>query len=160
MTNAQPCGSGSGWMEEPDTAYTAVPAAPEPSSRRSARDLPVGMEAVLEIRRGPDAGQRFVLEPGTDLVLGRDSRCDIVLSNVTVSRRHAEIRTHPEGFEVRDVGSLNGTYRNGQPVDTAVLRHGDELAIGVFRLVYLDGKGTGSAGRRGAPARLAAAGDR
>ena len=158
MTNAQPRGSRAEWLEEPDTAYTPAPSAPEPDSGQAARDLPVGAAAVLEIRRGPDAGHRFVLEPGVVQVLGRDSRCDFVLPNVTVSRRHAEIRTLPQGFEVRDVGSLNGTYRNGQPVDTAVLRPGDELAIGVFRLVYTDGEATGSAGRRDTP--LAAAGDR
>jgi len=160
MTHASPRGSRSGWMEEPDTAYTVAPAAPEPDSRQAARDVSMAAAAVLEIRRGPDAGQRFVLDPGAVLVLGRDSRCDIALANVTVSRRHAEIRPHPQGFEVADVGSLNGTYRNGQPVDTAVLCHGDELAIGVFRLVYRDGEGTGSAESQAAPARLTTAGDR
>ncbi|HEX4360579.1 MAG TPA: FHA domain-containing protein [Pseudonocardia sp.] len=156
MTNVQPSGSRSGWMEEPATAYTEAPTH-RPESPRPARELPLGADAVLEIKRGPDAGQRFVLAPGKVFVLGRDSRCDIVLPNVTVSRRHAEIRPHSEGFEVADIGSLNGTYRNGRPVDTAVLSHGDELAIGVFRLVYRGGESTGSAGRRNA-ADLAAAG--
>jgi pSer/pThr/pTyr-binding forkhead associated (FHA) protein len=144
-------------MEEPATAYTVAPALREPDSQRAAQDLSLGAEAVLEIRRGPDAGHRFVLDPGAVLVLGRDSRCDISLPNVTVSRRHAQIRPHPQGFEVADVGSLNGTYRNGKPVDTAVLCHGDELAIGVFRLVYRAGESTRSKEGQG---RLASAGDR
>ena len=50
-----------------------------------------------------------------------------------------------------DVGSLNGTYVNREPVDTAVLANGDEVQIGKFRLVFLTGpRGPGSGGcRRG-----------
>ena len=44
---------------------------------------------------------------------------------------------HPEGYVVRDVGSLNGTYVNREPVDSASLSNGDEVQIGKFRLVYL-----------------------
>jgi len=56
-----------------------------------------------------------------------------------VSRRHAEFRNDHGEFIVVDVGSLNGTYVNREPVDTAVLANGDEVQIGKFRLVFLTG---------------------
>ena len=64
---------------------------------------------------------------------------------MTVSRRHAEFRQDENEFQVVDVGSLNGTYVNREPVDSAVLANGDEVQIGKFRLVFLTGP-RGSAG--------------
>ncbi len=46
---------------------------------------------------------------------------------MTVSRRHAEFRLGDNEFQVVDVGSLNGTYVNREPVDTASLSNGDEV---------------------------------
>jgi pSer/pThr/pTyr-binding forkhead associated (FHA) protein len=56
-----------------------------------------------------------------------------------VSRRHAEFRLEGSEFQVVDVGSLNGTYVNREPVDSATLANGDEVQIGKFRLVFLTG---------------------
>ena len=56
-----------------------------------------------------------------------------------MSRRHAEFRLEGNDFHVVDVGSLNGTYVNREPVDSAVLANGDEVQIGKFRLVFLTG---------------------
>ncbi len=72
---------------------------------------------------------------------------DIFLDDVTVSRRHAEFRQDEGEFQVVDVGSLNGTYVNREPVDSAVLANGDEVQIGKFRLVFLTGP-RGKPGRR------------
>src|SRR5882757_5632648 len=72
---------------------------------------------------------------------GRHPESDIFLDDVTVSRRHAEFRRDVGEFVVVDVGSLNGTYVNREPVDTAVLANGDEVQIGKFRLVFLTGPG-------------------
>jgi pSer/pThr/pTyr-binding forkhead associated (FHA) protein len=142
MTDTQPQrprSSPRGRLDDLDTAFTPAPAGPDAGPDRASRDLPADAVAVLEIRRGPDAGQQFILNPGSVIVLGRDPRCDVVLPNVTVSRRHAEIRPGPDGFTLADTGSLNGSYLNGQPVDTALLNHGDDVAIGVFRLTFRTG---------------------
>ena len=53
-----------------------------------------------------------------------------------MSRRHAEFRLESGEFQVVDVGSLNGTYVNREPVDSAVLSNGDEVQIGKFRLTF------------------------
>ncbi len=99
--------------------------------------LPSG-SALLVVRRGPNAGSRFLLDKDVTTV-GRHPESDIFLDDVTVSRRHAEFHRRDSGFVVRDVGSLNGTYLNRERIDEAALGSGDEVQIGKFRLVYLTG---------------------
>jgi len=99
--------------------------------------LPAG-SALLVVKRGPNAGSRFLLDQPTTSA-GRHPDSDIFLDDVTVSRRHAEFRQDDDEFQVVDVGSLNGTYVNREPVDSAVLANGDEVQIGKFRLVFLTG---------------------
>ena len=94
--------------------------------------------ALLVVKRGPNAGSRFLLDQPTTSA-GRHPDSDIFLDDVTVSRRHAEFRLGDNDFQVVDVGSLNGTYVNREPVDTASLSNGDEVQIGKFRLVFLSG---------------------
>lgn len=103
--------------------------------------LPAG-SALLVVKRGPNAGSRFLLDRDTTSA-GRHPDSDIFLDDVTVSRRHAEFRREGGEFVVIDVGSLNGTYVNREPVDQAVLAGGDEVQIGKFRLVFLTGSGSG-----------------
>lgn len=107
------------------------------SSVSGVEGLPPG-SALLVVKRGPNAGSRFLLDqPITSA--GRHPDSDIFLDDVTVSRRHAEFRLENNEFHVVDVGSLNGTYVNREPVDSAVLANGDEVQIGKFRLVFLTG---------------------
>ena len=103
--------------------------------------LPPG-SALLVVKRGPNAGSRFLLDQEVTTA-GRHPDSDIFLDDVTVSRRHVEFHREGGGFTVHDVGSLNGTYVNREPVDVASLAGGDEVQIGKFRLVYLTGPRTG-----------------
>jgi hypothetical protein len=97
--------------------------------------LPAG-SALLVVKRGPNAGSRFLLD--TDLTTaGRHPDSDIFLDDVTVSRRHAEFRREAGVFSVHDVGSLNGTYVNRERIESTVLAGGDEVQVGKFRLVFL-----------------------
>jgi len=99
--------------------------------------LPAG-SALLVVKRGPNAGSRFLLD--VDVVTaGRHPDSDIFLDDVTVSRRHAEFRRDPYGVKVRDVGSLNGTYVNRDRIDEVQLNNGDEVQIGKYRLVFYSG---------------------
>lgn len=120
----------------PDTVFTAtVPHDRiEPERAPSAWDAPATSVSVMVIRHGAGAGQRFVLSTGAVMVIGRRPGCDILLADDTVSRHHAEIRPNRHGFVLADMGSLNGTYVNDQRIETAVLAHGDEVRIGIFRL--------------------------
>jgi pSer/pThr/pTyr-binding forkhead associated (FHA) protein len=92
--------------------------------------------ALLVVKRGPNAGSRFLLDQDVTTA-GRHPDSDIFLDDVTVSRRHAEFRREGTGYAVHDVGSLNGTYVNRERIDATPLAGGDEVQIGKFRLVYL-----------------------
>jgi hypothetical protein len=106
--------------------------------------------ALLVVKRGPNAGSRFLLDQDVTTA-GRHPDSDIFLDDVTVSRRHAEFRREGSGYTVHDVGSLNGTYVNRERIDATPLAGGDEVQIGKFRLVYLTaavraGVGAGTSG--------------
>ncbi len=70
------------------------------------------------------------------LTLGRASDCQLVFSDDTVSRRHAELRLEDGRWYLRDVGSSNGTWVNGRRVHDAEVVAGDEIRLGgaSFRL--------------------------
>ncbi len=92
---------------------------------------------VLIVRAGGQAGERYALN--TDITrLGRHPDSEIPLDDITVSRRHAEVQRTESGYSVADSGSLNGTYVNQERVERAQLRHGDELQVGKFRLVFFE----------------------
>ena len=114
-----------------------------PEAHQRAIDALSPGSALLVVKRGPNAGSRFLLD--TDVTTaGRHPDSDIFLDDVTVSRRHVEFRRDGSGFSVYDVGSLNGTYVNRERIDSAVLSGGDEVQIGKFRLVYLTAAESGA----------------
>lgn len=121
-------------------AVTPVEAAEPAEARLTAADeaavqaLPAG-SALLIVKRGPNAGARFLLD-AERTTAGRRPDSDIFLDDVTVSRRHAEFLLREGRFRVRDVGSLNGTYVQRDRIEEAVLRDGDEVQIGKYRLVF------------------------
>lgn len=90
---------------------------------------------LLIVVRGPIAGARLALSKDVTTA-GRHPKSDLFLDDVTVSRRHAEIVRADEGFRLRDVGSLNGTYLNRERVDDAPLTNGDEIQIGRYKLAF------------------------
>ncbi|MEX0833828.1 MAG: FHA domain-containing protein [Actinomycetota bacterium] len=105
-----------------------------------AEDLEQG-QALLAVTRGPNAGSTFLVEGGDDsMSLGRNPASDIFLDDVTVSRRHADIRRRPDGLYLHDLGSLNGSYVNRERVEETKLASGDEVQIGKFRLQVFIGE--------------------
>jgi pSer/pThr/pTyr-binding forkhead associated (FHA) protein len=117
---------------EPDFDRTETELQPQEQAAVDA--LPAGC-ALLIVQHGPSAGSRFLLDADV-ITAGRHPDSDIFLDDVTVSRRHAEFRRAADGFAVRDVGSLNGTYVNRDRIDEVVLSGGDEVQIGKFRLRF------------------------
>ena len=97
--------------------------------------LPSG-SALLVVRRGPNVGARFLLDADLTTV-GRHPEADIFLDDVTVSRRHAEFLRNGTHFDVKDLGSLNGTYLDGARISgTVPLHDGSEVQVGKFRLTF------------------------
>jgi hypothetical protein len=101
----------------------------------SAEELEPG-QALLVVRRGPNQGSTFLLDAEI-ITVGRLPESDIFLDDITVSRKHAEFARSGTGYQIRDVGSLNGTYVNGERVDRTELASGDEVQIGKFKLGYV-----------------------
>jgi pSer/pThr/pTyr-binding forkhead associated (FHA) protein len=97
-------------------------------------ELPAGF-ALLVVQRGPNAGSRFLLDQEVTTA-GRHPDSDIFLDDVTVSRQHATFTRTADGYQVRDAGSLNGTYLNRERIEAAGLGNGDEVQIGKFRLLF------------------------
>jgi len=125
-----------------DSALEAAEGAPSPEVVAGAVEaLPPG-SALLVVKRGPNAGSRFLLDKDVTTA-GRHPESDIFLDDVTVSRRHAEFHRSGSAFTVRDVGSLNGTYLDRERIDEATLSGGDEVQVGKFRLVFLTGPRSG-----------------
>ena len=92
--------------------------------------------ALLVVLRGPNTGARFLLDDD-EVMSGRHPDSDIFLDDVTVSRRHAEVAKAGDGYVVRDVGSLNGTYLNRERIEADMpLNNGDEVQVGLFKLVF------------------------
>lgn len=83
-----------------------------------------------------DGGASFDLAHGRTAVVGRALECDIVIIDATISRRHAELELVDAGVAIRDLGSSNGTFVNGDRVDAANAQVGDVIAFGqaVFRV--------------------------
>jgi FHA domain len=65
-----------------------------------------------------------------ELVIGRHPGCEVVMTDETVSRRHAQLTFRDGGWIVQDLDSTNGTRLNGQPVGRCRLRPGDQLGLG------------------------------
>ena len=92
--------------------------------------------AMLIIYRGPNRGERFLLD-SPETTIGRSGDNDVLLDDVTVSRKHANIRRAGERFELIDLGSLNGTYVNNNSIARATLTSGDEIQFGKFHMLFV-----------------------
>jgi signal transduction histidine kinase len=96
----------------------------------------------LIVLRGVDEGKQFELA-GATVTVGRHSSNAIALHDTQVSRRHLELRPGPNGYQLFDLGSGNGTLLNGRPVAEAVLRIGDAISVGQSVLMYTAGRNDG-----------------
>jgi hypothetical protein len=85
--------------------------------------------AMLLMVEGPSPGKRIFLEKPV-LLIGRDEDCDVVVPDRRVSRKHASISLQGEGYILKDLGSRNGTFINGQELQGArALQDGDEIQL-------------------------------
>ena len=109
------------------------------TSRRGPRTE--GERPCLEVVRGREEG-RLLWPRGARVVLGRGDDLDITLEEDGVSRRHARLIFTEEGIvNLQDLGSTNGTFVNGAPIDATVLREGDRIQLGpdvTLRFSYRD----------------------
>ena len=99
-------------------------------------NLPKG-EGILLILKGAGVGARYLLD-AAQTKLGRDMSNEIILDDITVSRSHALI-TKSNGYRIKDLGSLNGSYVNAVAVKESAINTGDEVQIGKYHLTLFIG---------------------
>jgi len=99
-------------------------------------NLPKG-EGILLVLKGAGVGARFLLD-AAETKIGRDTTNEIQLDDITVSRSHAMI-SKKDGYHIRDLGSLNGTYLNAIAVRDTQVNAGDEIQIGKYHLTLFIG---------------------
>jgi two-component system, cell cycle response regulator len=110
----------SGSAREPSRSITQETTLPPP-----AHPLDRG---TLTITAGPEAGKLFVL--GEVVSIGRGVTCEIQIDDPSISREHAQIEHTPLGYVLRDTGSRNGTYVDGQRVAECKLHQGASIRLG------------------------------
>jgi pSer/pThr/pTyr-binding forkhead associated (FHA) protein len=99
------------------------------------RKIRKGSAGLIELK-GPSIGEKFLIKRDV-LTIGRSSDSDILLDDITVSRQHALIEKIPDGFLIKDLESLNGTYLNGEIINEAVLlKKGDKIQIGKYIFLF------------------------
>ncbi len=99
-------------------------------------NLPKG-EGILLVLKGAGVGARFLLD-AAETKIGRDTTNEIQLDDITVSRSHAMI-SKKNGYHIKDLGSLNGTYLNAIAVRDTQVNAGDEIQIGKYHLTLFIG---------------------
>src|SRR4051794_2175750 len=102
----------------------------------------VGLALALQLKitSGPNAGQTIEVTGG-EFTIGREAGANLVLGGDSkVSRRHASIKPLPDGrATLYDLGSSNGTFVNGQPIQSAVLSGNEQVQIGDTVFVAMTG---------------------
>jgi hypothetical protein len=119
--------------DDPDDERTRAAAPPARPRRVNPADRP-----WLDVD-----GERYPLM-GAMTVLGRDDAADIILDDPGISRRHSELRVTTDGphfvTTIRDLGSTNGTYVNGERVTTTHLEDGDHVTVGRTSITFRAGR--------------------
>src|SRR6185295_18742550 len=93
---------------------------------------------ILKTTTGDQPEQTFRILPGGIRTIGRATGADFIVDAAMISRVHCRLTALPDGaLEVRDLESTNGTFINGQRIETARLSPGDTLKVGRVELVAL-----------------------
>jgi hypothetical protein len=123
------------WLEQPG-AMLAKPASAE--HERLMADARERVEQPGEYLCFEENGQLQMVPLTREWTrIGRSLAADVRLDDPTVSRRHALVVRHPEGVRLLDDRSLNGVFVNDARVESKILKDGDEIIIGRYRLTMI-----------------------
>ena len=89
---------------------------------------------ILETNDASVERLTFRLPPGSVKTIGRSTGAEFIVEAALVSRLHCQLTATADSLQVKDLGSTNGTFVNGQRVKTADLKDGDRLAVGRLEL--------------------------
>lgn len=90
---------------------------------------------ILRAITGWLAGQEIVIDDA--ITLGRDKSCDVTIPGTHLSRHHAQITVQGNKLHIKDLGSTNGTFLNGERIDEADVVPGDEVRFDLLSFFVL-----------------------
>lgn len=109
-------------------------------------EFPQDLDVMVVVLEGKQIGQEFPILK-TKVTLGREGgNADVMIADVGISRQHAEISMDKTSWYLRDLGSTNGTMKNGTKIVRATIRHGEKFKIGETTLQFLCEEKTQKAG--------------
>ena len=141
-------GAAAAGMAGAAASYAAQPGAAVPAGAPVAADTvvfaggaaqasPVPNQAAVRASLIDTTNNRTYSLASARLLMGRESKNDIVVHDINASRTHAELRFEPQGvWTITDLGSTNGTLVNGAEIATHPLREGDRITIGMTNYVF------------------------
>jgi hypothetical protein len=120
------------------TASSRSSPAPSPAIPPGTGASAADRRAVIELRIAGRPGPTFVLDPAVENVLGRSTDAVVALPDRLASRSHAGIRRDPEQgrWMIRDLGSRNGTWLDGNRITSGLLEDGSVIRLGTSELVF------------------------
>lgn len=100
-------------------------------------EMPEDIDVLLVVIEGFNGGQEYpVLK--SKVVIGREGgSADVIVPDTGISRLHAEVSLDKTTWYLRDLGSTNGTHKNGAKIVRTALRHGDKFKIGETVMQFL-----------------------
>ncbi|MBN2073672.1 MAG: FHA domain-containing protein [Actinobacteria bacterium] len=94
-----------------------------------------GGRTGLLVLKGPNTGEKIFIN-NEFFIIGRSPESDMILDDITVSRKHAVLEKSGKDYTISDAGSLNGSYLNGNIIEKAVLKTGDRIQIGKYIFMF------------------------
>lgn len=100
----------------------------------------MGGRYLLKFISGKYQGGEFPIEPNEEIRIGRSSDLEMVLVEDMISRRHAMFSNINGEIWIEDIGSVNGTFVNGEKIQKQKLKEGDRILIGtsIIKLIVID----------------------
>jgi pSer/pThr/pTyr-binding forkhead associated (FHA) protein len=130
------------WPRRPRSGATLPPGAASSRQAGPVRRLTAGMPRAGAAARRP-APLQFPRGDGSLFSIGRDASCDLMITDMTVSRVHARLERTPDGWLLTDLASTNGTRVNGWRVHGQVpVRAGDRVSFGTAEYSLSGADGT------------------
>lgn len=100
-------------------------------------EMPGNLEVMVVVVDGKEIGREYPILK-SKVIVGRDGgNADIQVNDAGISRQHAEISLDKTSWYLRDLGSTNGTLKNGTKIVRSTLRHGEKFKLGETTLQFL-----------------------
>ena len=100
-------------------------------------EMPADMDVMVVIVDGKDIGREFAITKAKVIVGREGGTADIQVEDAGISRQHAEIGLEKSSWYLKDLGSTNGTLKNGTKIVRSTLRHGEKFKIGETTFQFL-----------------------